>query len=94
MVYNKVAELCPNKTEGEEEGADGKLETRRRYDRSRPKAFPNYISDFVSKDVQAFLKNVSWDCICISIGTTISYPFHVIGIRAMAQFVGRETQYE
>jgi carrier protein len=68
LVYNKVAELFPPRTDEEEED-DGKVAARRRSGR-RPRV------------------------VCISVGTTVSHPFHVLGVRAMAQFVGREVKYE
>jgi hypothetical protein len=92
LVYNKVAELFPPRTDEEEED-DGKVAARRRSGR-RPRVFPHYVLDFIPSDVQAFLRNLSWDVVCISVGTTVSHPFHVLGVRAMAQFVGREVKYE
>jgi len=45
-------------------------------------------------DVKVFAKALSWDCVSVTVGTTISYPIHVIVVRSMAQFVGRECKYD
>jgi len=48
---------------------------------------------WISSDVKAFLKRTGWDVVCVTAATTASYPLHVVTIRTMAQFVGREIEY-
>jgi len=45
------------------------------------------------KSVQEFLRQTGNLAIAKTAGTVLSYPFHVISIRMMVQFVGRETNY-
>ncbi|KAF4531396.1 hypothetical protein B566_EDAN009637 [Ephemera danica] len=40
-----------------------------------------------------FLRHISAKITCRTIGVIVSQPFHVAALRAMAQFVGRETRY-
>ena len=42
---------------------------------------------------QRFEKDLKRSVVCHAAGTVICSPFHVISIRMMAQFVGRETKY-
>lgn len=41
-----------------------------------------------------FLKTVKKEFISRTAAIIISHPFHVITIRMMAQFIGRETKYK
>lgn len=53
----------------------------------------NEIASEKSKSIQEFLKQTGNLAISRTAGTILSYPFHVISIRMMVQFVGRETSY-
>lgn len=48
---------------------------------------------FGMENVKSFCKRTGWDIVCVTAATTASYPFHVITVRTMAQFVGREIKY-
>ncbi|CAL1532671.1 unnamed protein product [Lymnaea stagnalis] len=43
--------------------------------------------------LKQFAKETSEDTLCRCCGVIVSHPFHVIMIRSMVQFIGRETQY-
>lgn len=45
------------------------------------------------KPFQAFLKETGELMVAKTAGCVLSYPFHVISIRMMVQFIGRETHY-
>jgi len=94
LVYNKISDLCPI-ARGEEDPEFNKGAAARHGDHSSVCAdVSNYVLDFLPADFQAFIKTLSWDCVSVTIGTTVSYPFHLIAIRTMAQFVGREAKYK
>ena len=44
-------------------------------------------------DVPAFLKKTITEIVCVTGSTIAAHPFHVIAVRTMAQFVGRESKY-
>lgn len=45
------------------------------------------------KSVKAFLRETGNLAVARSVGIIVSYPFHVISVRMMVEFVGRETHY-
>jgi len=45
------------------------------------------------KSVQAFLKETGNLALARTVGSMFSYPFHVISVRMMVQFIGKETYY-
>ncbi|CAG7838271.1 unnamed protein product [Allacma fusca] len=45
-------------------------------------------------DVPSFLKKTAVEIVCVTGSTIVAHPFHVIAVRTMAQFVGRETIYQ
>ena len=95
LVYNKVSELCPiDRGQDLKAGGDkGAAKTRVQSYRSST-GFTKSVMDLVPPDFQAFVKTLSWDVVSVTVGTTVSYPFHLLAVRSMAQFVGRETKYE
>lgn len=61
----------------------------------RGKAIPylNILQVFYIFRKQEFIKNVKRDLANRVATIVVSHPFHVITIRMMAQFIGRETKY-
>lgn len=47
----------------------------------------------VADDFIGLMSNTGWEIISVAVATIASQPFYVIGVRSMAQFVGRETKY-
>jgi len=45
---------------------------------------------FTGENLSFFLKDRGWDLLCKMAATIASHPFHVIAVRCMGQFIGRD----
>lgn len=90
-VYNtlskKVSSRAGEGSNSEEQVHIGKVSTFRStsWVRTDPAA---------DSDVPEFLKKTALEIVCVTGSTIVAHPFHVIAVRTMAQFVGRETVYQ
>lgn len=94
FVYNKVSERNPIQR-GDESEMEKRKGDPKQVGISHPSAgLSKYVLEFLPPDFHELLKTLSWDVVSVTVGTTAAYPFHVLAVRSMAQFVGRETKYE
>lgn len=57
---------------------------------------PRLSEQFTTENLSYYLKDQGWTLGCKMLATIASHPFHVVGVRCMAQFVsfGQEEAYK